>query len=151
MSTEIKVYLTNIQTEDNLCFHAIVNSKDDYDMFVDLNETYEILMVDALKGNLALEYFDKENFDKHLFEIATEDYEQNLNLFVQFLNDFYGLTAVTQSTTLCEHFGVRLVGAGFRGNQNSPMLETAQFSAMHSIPQVIKQRIKNDKRRSLCR
>ena len=133
MSTEIKVYLTNIQTEDNLCFHAIVNSKDDYDMFFDLNETYEALMVDALNGNLALEYFDKENFDKHSFEIATEDYEQNLNLFVQFLNDFYGLTAVTQSTTLCEHFGVRLVGAGFRGNQNSPMLETAQFGAMHSI------------------
>ena len=63
MSTEIKVYLTNIQTEDNLCFHAIVNSKDDYDMFFDLNEAYESLMIDALNGKLALEYFDKESFD----------------------------------------------------------------------------------------
>lgn len=133
MSTEIKVYLTNAQTEDNLCFHAIVNSKDDYDVFVDLNEAYETLMVDALNGELAIEYMDKENFDKHSFEIATKDYDQNLNLFVQFLKDFYGLRAVTQNTTLYEHFGVRLVGAGFRGNQNSPMLETAQFSAMHSI------------------
>lgn len=133
MSIEVKVYLTNIQTDDNLCFHVIVNSKDDYDMFFDLNETYESLMIEALDGKLALEYFDKESLDKRKFEITTNDYSQNLNLFIYLLNDFYGLTAISQETNLCEHFGVRLVGAGFRGNQNSPMLETAQFSAMNSI------------------
>ncbi len=133
MSIELKVYLTNVQTEDNLCFHAVVNAKDDYDMFFDLNETYESLMLEALNGKLALEYLDRDSLNKYTLEIATSDYEQNLSLFVEFLTEFYGLTVISQSTSLCEHFGVRLVGAGFRGSQNSPMLETAQFNAMNSI------------------
>jgi hypothetical protein len=133
MSVEIKVYLTNVQTEDNLCFHAIVNAKNDFDVFFDLNETYEPLMINALEGNLEFEFFENNNFEKEVFEITTDNYEQNLNSFVSFLQDFYGLTVVSQQTNLCEHFGVRLVGTGFRGNQNSPMLETAQFNAMNSI------------------
>ncbi len=133
MSIEIKIYLTPTQSEENLCFHAVVNSKDDYDLFFDLSETYESLMVDALNGKLSLEYFDKDNFDKHSYEINADNYEENLNSFVEFLNDFYGLTAVSNTTNLWEHFGVRLVGAGFRGNQDSPMLESSQFNAMNSV------------------
>lgn len=133
MSVEIKVYLTNIQTEENLCFHAIVNAKNDFDVFFDLNETYELLMINALEGSLEFEFFENNNFEKEFFEITTDDYEQNLNAFVSFLQEFYGLSVATQQTNLCEHFGVRLVGAGFRGNQNSPMLETAQFNAMNSM------------------
>ena len=133
MSIEIKIYLTPTQSEENLCFHAVVNSKDDYDLFFDLNETYESLMVDALNGKLSLEYFDKDNFDKHKYEINTDNYEENLNSFVEFLNNFYGLTAISNTTSLCEHFGIRLVGAGFRGNQNSPMLESSQYNAMNSM------------------
>lgn len=133
MSTEIKVYLTDEQTEDNLCFHTIVNAKNDYDLFFDLNETYEPLMIEALNGELSLEYHNKDSYDKHTFDIESEDYEENLNSFIAFLTDFYGLTAISNTTNLCEHFGVRLIGAGFRGNQNSPMLESAQFNAMNSI------------------
>ncbi|GGD47580.1 hypothetical protein GCM10012288_22260 [Malaciobacter pacificus] len=133
MSIEVKVYLTNIKTEDNLCFHTIVNSKDDYDLFFDLNETYESIMIDALNGKLELEYLDIGNYEKQTFEMLDNGYEDNLRTFVDFLQDFYGLTVSIENTSFCEHFGVRLVGAGFRGNQNSPMLETAQFNAMNSI------------------
>jgi len=133
MSTEIKVYLTNEQIDDNLCFHAIIHSKNDYDLFFDLNDTYEPLMIEALNGELSLEYHNGENYDKHTFNIESEDYEENLNTFKSFLMDFYGLSVLLRATNLCEHFGVRLIGAGFRGNQNSPMLESAQFNAMNSI------------------
>ncbi len=133
MSTEIKVYLTDEQTEDNLCFHAIVNAKNDYDLFFDLNETYEPLMIESLNGELTFEYHNRDNYDKHTFNIEANDYEDNLNSFIAFLTDFYGLTAISRTTNLCEHFGVRLIGAGFRGNPNSPMLESAQFNAMNSI------------------
>jgi hypothetical protein len=133
MSTEVKVYLTDEQTEDNLCFHAIINAKNDYDLFFDLNETYEPLMIEALNGKLSLEYHDKDNYDKYTFNIESENYEENLNSFISFLTDFYGLTAISRETSLCEHFGVRLIGAGFRGNPNNPMLESAQFNAMNSI------------------
>jgi len=133
MSVEIKVYLTQTQSEDNLCFHAVVNSKDDYDLFVDLNETYESLMLDTLNGKLEFEYFDKENFDKHLFSINENQYAESLNQFAQFLQEFYGLCVVVHETNLISHFGVRLVGAGFRGNSENPMLEHAQFNARNSI------------------
>lgn len=133
MSTEIKVYLSNEQVEANLCFHAIVNAKNDYDLFFDLNNTYEPLMVEALNGDLSLEYHTKDSYDKHTFSIETDNYEDNLTLFISFLTDFYGLTAISKITNFCENFGVRLTGAGFRGNQNSPMLESAQFNAMNNI------------------
>jgi len=133
MSTEIKVYLTNEQVENNLCFHAIVNAKNDYDLFFDLNATYEPLMIEALNGELSLEYHNKDSYDKHTFSIESDDYVDNLNSFIAFLTDFYGLTAISRTTSFCEHFGVRLIGAGFRGNQNNPMLESAQFNAMNSI------------------
>ena len=136
MSTEIKVYLTNEQIDDNLCFHAIVHSKNDYDLFFDLNETYEPLMVEALNGDFSLEYQNKGSYDKHTFDIGSEDYEDNLNSFIVFLNEFYGVTARLETTSFYAHFGIRLIGIGFRGNQNNPMLETAEFNArniMHSI------------------
>jgi len=133
MSIEVKVYLTPEQNEENLCFHAVVNNKDDYDVFVDLNKTYEILMVDALNGTFELEYFEHDNYNKETFSIDESEYEESINKFVLFLKDFYGLTTIVNETSLHTHFGVRLVGTGFRGSQENPMLEHSQFNARNSI------------------
>jgi hypothetical protein len=133
MSIEVKVYLTLEQNDENLCFHAVVNKKNDYDVFVDLNKTYEGLMVDALNGTLELEYLEHGNYDKHTFSIDENEYEDSINRFVLFLEDFYGLTTIVNDTFLHTHFGVRLVGTGFRGSQENPMLEHSQFNARNSI------------------
>lgn len=133
MSIEIKIYLTPEQNYGNLCFHAVVNSQDDYDIFFDLNETYEVLMIEALQGEFSINHIDKDSLNKHKISIQGDDYAENIHSFVSFLNDFYGLTAVTSEFDLYQHVGVRLVGAGFRGNPDNPMLEQAQFAAMHSI------------------
>lgn len=133
MSIEIKVYLNTDETDANLCFHAVINSRDDYDLFVDLNETYEVLMLDALKGNLQFNYIDSQTYDKSSYAISGSDYEQNIDRFVSMLHDFYGLHVIKSSFGLHANVGVRLVGAGYRGNPDNPMLEHSQFIAMHSI------------------
>jgi hypothetical protein len=133
MSIEVKVYLTPEQNDDNLCFHAVVNKKDDYDVLVDLNKAYESLMVDALNGSLEVEYFEQDDYNRHTFNINEDTYESSINQFVAFLNEFYGLTAIANDRYLYTHFGVRLVGTGFRGSQENPMLEHSQFNARNSI------------------
>jgi len=133
MSLEIRVYLFAEQVEDNLCFHAVVNNKEDYDVLVDLNETYEDLMIDALKGEFSLEYVENDTFDKQSYSIDDTGYEANLNKFTEFLQNFYGLSVTLNETSLYAHFGVRLVGASFRGTPDKPMLEHAQYNARNSI------------------
>ncbi|GEM_PF-3464246 len=138
MSLEIKVFLCNPQTDDNLCFHAAINSETDYDIFIDLNHAYEPLMIEALKGNLQQELMDKETCTIETYEINEESYIQNIEKFLEYLNLFYGLITVQQEFELQSLIGVRLVGAGFRGAQDKPMLEESQFKAMHSMHSIRK-------------
>lgn len=134
MSIEIKVYLSDEQNDDDLCFHCVVNSKDDYDLFFDLNDTYEGIMLEFLNGSFELDYLNNnETYDKGTYSLSDNTYEQNIEFFINFLNEFYGLNAIRSQFDLFSHFGVRLVGAGFRGRAESPMLEHSQYNAMNSI------------------
>jgi hypothetical protein len=133
MSVEIKVFLDKNQAEDSLCFHAVVYSSTDYDVLFDLNETYEDIMVEALNGELKLEYIDNDSYDKKNYSISGSDYEENLKEFTKFLEDFYGLTPITETFELYSHVGVRLVGPGYREGENIPMLEQAQYNARNSL------------------
>lgn len=138
MSLEIKVFLCNPQNDDNLCFHAAINSKIDYDIFADLNHAYEPLMIEALNGNLQQDIIDKETCTISTYIINEESYIQNIEKFLEYLTSFYGLITVQKEFELQSLIGVRLVGAGFRGSEDKPMLEKSQFKAMHSMHSIRK-------------
>lgn len=143
MSIEIKVYLTPVQIEENLCFHSRVNSKEDYDILFDLNETYEPLFVEALNGTLNINCMNTSTFDKTIYSIDSEDYITNIDSFVSLLIDIYGLCVQTNESNLLQHFGVILRGAGFRGRQEDAMIETSKFNAMNSMHSIKNQLFTN--------
>lgn len=134
MNIELKVYLNEEKIEENLCFHAVVYSESDYDIFFDLNDTYKTLLIDALNGSLEFTYFENQTYEKNKYIIDNQgNHEEKLIKLTSFLEEFYGFTVVKEDFDLYQHVGVRLVGPGFRGNLNNPMLEQAQFNAMNSI------------------
>lgn len=90
MAIELKIYLSS-QGEYDLCFHATFNSKNDYEVYYELNNTYRELMVNALEGKLCSEYIIKDDFDKHKYEINMSNYQDDFNSFVEFLTIFYKL------------------------------------------------------------
>lgn len=140
MSLEIKVFLCEPQSDDNLCFHAAINSQNDYDIFADLNHAYEPLMIEALNGTLQQNIMNKGECTISTYYINENSYIENIEKFLEYLETFYGLIAVKQNFTLQSLIGVRLVGAGFRGSHDRPMLEKSQFKAMscmHSIRKVL--------------
>jgi hypothetical protein len=133
MSTEIKVYLDDTQENGSLCFHATVYGKEDYDVYFDLNNTYEILLLDALKGQLSINYIDNLTFEKGQMNINNDSYEENLLLFKSFLEELYGLNVYLETFELYKHVGVRLVGPGYREGENAPMLEQLQYHARNNL------------------
>ena len=142
MSLEIKVFLSANTNADNLCFHAVVYEKNSYDIFYDLNNTYEFLMKEALNGTFSFKFRNKESLQKEVYLINTNDYHENIILFVNFLNRFYKLNATYNDNYAQVIMGVRLVGSGFRGKQDTPMLESEKFNAMSSIHRIKTQLIK---------
>lgn len=140
MSLEIKIFLCDPQNDDNLCFHAAINSQNDYDIFADLNHAYEPLMIEALNGTLQQDIMNKDERTISTYSINESSYIENIEKFLEYLETFYGLITVKQNFTLQSLVGVRLVGAGFRGSHDRPMLEKSQFKAMscmHSIRKVL--------------
>ena len=142
MSLEIKVFLSTDTNVNNLCFHAVIYEKNNYDIFYDLNNTYELLMQEALNGTFSFKFRNKESLTKETYLINTNDYRENLKLFVDFLNRFYKLNAKYNENYTHVIMGVRLVGSGFRGKQDTPMLESEKFNAINSIHRIKTQLIK---------
>jgi hypothetical protein len=82
---ELKLFLDNV----NLCFHAIIKNKNDFEVIYDLNDAYTPLLIEALNGTFHLDYL--EDNTKKTFLINEHDYQANLEKFIIFFEKFFNL------------------------------------------------------------
>lgn len=139
MSIEIKIYpSSDLNTDEYLLFHARAYGLNSYDVFFDLAGLYEQQFRMALDGTFKVEHFNSNSpSDITTYTIDGRDYIENIQKYYDYITLHERAFATTnENTELLDIFGVKLVGAPYRANDNNPMVESYEFNVKRIMHQV---------------